>query len=676
MHELEKTLPQFTHINIDTTEHDLKTLLDHNLTQIDTLLSQTPPFTWNNLMRPLENQDDALNQFWSPINHMHAVVNSPALRDVYNACIPLLSDYATKIGHNKKLFEAIQSIKQSDEYPSLDIAQQKVIDNELRDFHLAGVTLNTDKKKQFADLSKALSQLTTKFEENVLDATQGWTLHITDEKELSGIPQDTIDGAKATAESHDKTGWVFTLEIPDYLAVITYADSASMREHMYHAYCTRASDQGPTKGQWDNTPVMQAIMAKRLELAKLLDFNNYAEKSLATKMVKRPQDVLDFLEKLVSASLPVAKTEHQALRDFAQELHGVSTLNAWDLSYYTEKLRQHRYAISQEDCRPYFPEDNVVQGLFTVAHKLYGVTIKPLPDANVWHKDARCYALLDDQNQVQSVFYFDLYARENKRGGAWMDDYRSRRVLDNGNVQIPVAYVTCNFNGPVGDKPALFRHDDVVTLFHEFGHALQHMLTKVDYLPVSGINGVPWDAVEIASQFFENWAWEKESIQALSGHYKTGDPLPDDLFDKMLQAKNFQAALHMIRQLEFALFDFKLHMQFNPEQDNQIQTVLDTVRNTVGVIPVPAFNRFQHGFSHIFAGGYAAGYYSYKWAEVMAADAFSLFKENGIFDPATSSKFKSALLETGGAREPLDLFVEFRGHEPDINALLKQDGII
>ena len=656
-------------------EAELTQILDDNRKAIAALLEQ-PQFTWKNFMQPLELIDDKLNQFWSPVEHLNAVINSEVLREAYNACLPKLSDYATELSHNQKYYNAVQSIADNSNFSNLDKAQQKVIKNELRDFKLAGIALPPEKKKEFAVLAKKLSQLCTKFEENVLDATQGWVKLVTDEKELSGIPEHAIQAAAAAAKAREKTGWLFTLEIPSYLAVATYADSSQLRKEMYHAFTTRASDEGPNAGQWDNTSIMNGILKTRFGIATLLDFSSYAERSLATKMVKETQDVLDFLQQLVDTSLVKAKDEFKLLKEFANEKFGLANLEAWDVAYISEKLRLARYAISQEDLRPYFPEYKVVEGLFAVVRQLFGITIKELPDADVWHKDVTCYAIYDNTSKLISYFYTDLYARENKRGGAWMDECRVRRHIGRDDIQLPVAFLTCNFNAPIGDNPALFTHDDVITLFHEFGHSLQHMLTKIGTANVSGINGIPWDAVEIASQFLEYWAWEKESLAMISEHYQTKDPIPDELFTKMQKAKNFQSALQMMRQLELSIFDFRLHMEFDASEEDQVQRILDEVRDTIRIVPTPPFNRFQHGFSHIFAGGYAAGYYSYKWAEVMASDAFSLFKEKGIFDKATSQKFLTTFLEMGGAEEPLDLFIQFRGRKPEIEALLKESGII
>lgn len=670
-----KTLPQFSAIQVDRIESDLEQLLSDCLQAIDSLLNATSDYTWENLMQPFEALDDRLTQFWSPISHLNSVMNNAALREAYEACLPKLSDYGTAVSHNHKLYEAIQAIKESQAFAALDLAQQKVIENNLRDFKLSGVSLDAKKKADYAAISKRLSALTNQFENHILDATKAWTKHITDDALLSGLPDIAKQQAAATAQAQGLEGWLVTLEMPSYFAVITYADDRALRQEIYEAYTTRASDQGPNAGTWDNGPVMQAILENRVALANLLDFKNYAEKSLATKMVKTPEAVLAFLNDLVQASLSAATAEFQRLQAFAKDTLSLETLEAWDVTYASEKLRENRYAISQEDLRPYFPESQVVSGLFEIVKKLFQVTITPIEGVDVWHPDVKVYAVYDAAGALRAAFYTDLYARPDKRGGAWMDDCRGRRRLPNGDVQIPVAYVTCNFNGPVGDTPALLKHDEVVTLFHEFGHALQHMLTTIDYAEVSGINGVPWDAVEVASQFLENWAWQATSIPYIAKHYKTGEALPGTLFDKMIRAKNFQSAMMMLRQLEFALFDFELHLLTRVSEVAEIQRILDNVRARVTVVPVPSFNRFQHSFSHIFAGGYAAGYYSYKWAEVMAADAFGLFLENGIFDAETSQKFLETFLESGGAIEPGELFKTFRGRAPEVQALLEQSGI-
>lgn len=671
-------LPQFSQIDINNIPAQLKARLDENRQAIAKLLAQSEPFTWDNLLRPLELLDVAVHTLFSPIGHLHSVVNSDPLRDIYQQCLPLLADYSTEISQNATLYQAIQSVADSAAYQTLDAAQQAVITHTLRDFILSGVHLPTDKKKQFAELSKALSELTTQFENNVLDATQGWFQHVTDTAELSGLPEHAIELAKDTAKRKDLTGYVFTLDIPSYLPVMMYAESSALREAMYQAYVTRASDQGPQAGQWDNSQVMADILSKRTERAKLLDFPHYAGHSLATKMAASTEEVLQFLMGLVNASLEKAKLEYQELSAFARETLGIASLQPWDVAYASEQLRRHRYDISPEVLRPYFPEDKVIQGLFAIVKKLFNVDIVEQSGVDTWHPDVRFFNIYRANGELQSGIYLDLYARDKKRGGAWMDDCLMRHRLANGDMQQPVAYVVCNFDRPVGDKPALWTHSDVVTLFHEVGHSLQHMLTTVDYSDVSGINGIPWDAVEIASQFLENWAWSRESIDLISGHYETGESLPEDLYNKMWAARNFQSALQMMRQLEFSLFDFNLHMTSTTDQSKrvgQIQAILDSVRAQVSVTPIAEYNRFQHSFSHVFAGGYAAGYYSYKWAEVIAADAFSAFEEQGIFDPETSQRFRECFLESGGVPDPMDVFIRFRGRKPSEAALLRQSGI-
>lgn len=668
------TLPEFSKIKLEDIEANLTALLAHSRNQVDALLQQTS-YSWTNLMQPLEDIEDTLDKWWSPISHMHAVVSSEKLRKVYHDCLPKLSEYYTELGHNTSLFNAIKSISQSDEFATLTQAQKKVIENQLRDFHLSGVDLSPEDKKQFAKLQERLTKLTTQFEENVLDSTQGWTYLVTDKENLKGLPEHAVAVATQTAKTKNVNGWIFSLEAPSYIPVMTYADSRKLRKEMYHAYVTRASDQGPNAGKWDNSETMQAILLARLELAKLLGFKNYAELSLATKMAKKTDQVLTFLNQLVDASLAKAKADFAELTEFAKQEYQVEKLEPWDIGYYSEKLRQKKYAISQEDLRPYFPEDAVLDGMFSAIKRLYGMQVKEIKNVDTWHKDVRFFEIHDEDAHLRGQFYIDLYARKNKRGGAWMDECRIRRRLPSGDIQTPVTYLTCNFNAPVGSDSALFTHDEVLTLFHEFGHGLQHMLTTVDYSDVSGINGVPWDAVELASQFNENWCWEKEALNVMSRHYKTHKPIPDELFKKMIAAKNFQAAMQMVRQLEFSLFDFRLHMEFDPKDKQQIQRILDEVRAQVAVVPIAPFNRFQNGFTHIFAGGYGAGYYSYKWAEVLASDAFSKFEETGIFNRQTGNEFLHIILETGGAEDPAVLFKKFRGREPSIDALLRHNGI-
>ena len=668
-------LPPFAHIRPEHVEPAIDTLLAENRETVRRLLAANSEYTWDNLVQPLEEMEDRLSRVWAPVSHMNSVVNSEALRQAYNACLPKLSEYSTELGQNAELHAAYKSLHDTGEYARLDTAQKKVIDDALRDFHLSGVDLPAEQQARFKEIRQRLSKLTTRFEENVLDATQAWTRHVTDEARLSGLPDSARAMARQAAEQKGLDGWLFTLDFPSYYAVVSYADDRELRREMHEAYVTRASDQGPNAGKWDNSEVMAEILALRHELANLLGYRTYAERSLATKMADSPERVLGFLHDLARRSRPQAQKELEELRAFARDRYGLADLQPWDIAYYSEKLREHTYAISQEELKPYFPETRVIPGMFRVVERLYGITIHEVEGVEFWHPDVRFYEIRDENGELRGQFYLDLYARENKRGGAWMDDCRGRFRHADGTLQTPVAFLTCNLTPPVGDQPALFTHDEVITLFHEFGHGLHHMLTRIDYIDVSGINGVPWDAVELPSQFMENWCWEKAALDLIAGHYRTGEPLPDDLYRRMYAAKNFQAGMMMVRQLEFALFDFRLHHEYDPHKGARIQEILDEVRAEVAVVEPAPFNRFQHSFTHIFAGGYAAGYYSYKWAEVLSADAFSLFEERGIFDPETGRRFRDAILEQGGSRDPMDLFVEFRGREPRIDALLRHSGI-
>ena len=667
-------LPPFTAILPQHIEPAIDQILADNRTAIAHLLDAGQGYTWANLVDPLEELSDRLRRAWSPVGHLNAVVNSPELRAAYNACLPKLSDYATELGQNERLYQAYQTIRDGGEWPRLDTAQKKIVDNALRDFRLSGVALPPAEKTRFKEIMQELSNLNAKFEENLLDATNAWHKQITDVNELAGLPPTALGLMAQTAKQRELDGWVVTLEFPSYIPVITYADNRDLRREMYEAYVTRASDAGPHAGQWDNTPVMERILALRHEAARLLGFNNYAEYSIAPKMANSTEQVLTFLTDLAQRSLVMARNELAEVRAFAREQHDISDLEAWDVTYYSEKLRQHRFAISKEDLKPYFPEARVVAGMFQAVRRLYGLDIREVKGVDLWHPSVRFFEIIDERDEMRGQFYLDLYARPNKRGGAWMDECITRKRGAAG-VQIPVAYLTCNFSPPLGNDPALFTHEEVLTLFHEFGHGLHHMLTKVDYPSVAGIAGVPWDAVELPSQFMENWCWHREALDLIAGHYQTGAPLPEDLFQKMLAAKNFQSGMQMVRQLEFSLFDFRLHLEYDPDKGPRVYEVLDEVREQVAVMKPPSFNRFPHSFSHIFAGGYAAGYYSYKWAEVLSSDAFAAFEENGIFDRDTGLRFLSTVLEQGGSREPMELFVEFRGREPTIDALLRHSGI-
>ncbi|QGZ75054.1 oligopeptidase A [Aeromonas hydrophila] len=669
------SLPPFSQIQPDQVQPAVTQAIADCKQKISDVLAQRDPHTWDSLIAPLEEVNDRLARIWSPVSHLNSVLNSEALRAAHDACLPLLSEFQTYVGQHEGLYQAYRELAESDDFPLLSGAQRKEIQNTLRDFRLSGIGLPAEAQQRYGEIQARLSELASRFSNNVLDATQGWSKLVTDEAELAGLPQSAQAAARQLAELKGKEGWLFTLDIPSYLPVMMYADNRALRAELYEAFTTRASDQGPNAGKWDNSAIMTELLALRRELAQLLGFANYAELSLATKMADKPEQVVNFLTDLAAKSLPQGKAELDEIRAFAAEQHGQGELAAWDLAYYAEKLKQHKFSISDEQLRPYFPASKVVKGLFEVVKRVFGMKVRERLGIDTWHPDVRFYDIFDAEDELRGSFYLDLYAREHKQGGAWMDVCLGRRYRQDGSLQKPVAYLTCNFNGPVDGKPALFTHNEVVTLFHEFGHGIHHMLTRIDVAGVAGINGVAWDAVELPSQFLENWCWESEALAFISGHHETGEPLPADLLEKMLTARNFQAAMQMLRQLEFALFDFRLHQEFDPASADQIPALLDEVRSQVAVMTPPAFNRFQHSFSHIFAGGYAAGYYSYKWAEVLSADAFSRFEEEGIFNPATGQSFLKNILEKGGSKEPMELFRAFRGREPQVDALLRHSGI-
>lgn len=669
-------LPAFHKIDPATIEAELDQLLAENCNQIAALLSNLSSYSWDELMLPLAVISDRLDKFWSPISHLHGVKQTPELRETYNNCLPKLITYTTAISQNEKLYQAIKKLAESPTYAQLEPAQKKLIQNELRDFHLAGVGLTANVKERYAEIQNRLAKLTTEFEENVLDATESWTYHVTDHNELKNIPKHTLIAAQEAAQAKNLTGWLLTLEYPCYHSVLSYAANRSLREKMYHAYVTRASDQSPTDDKFDNGPIMAEILQLRHELSTLLAFNNFAERSLATKMMQQPQQVLDFLQQLVNYARPKAQQELEELTEFALKQDGITTLQAWDIAYYSERLQHQNYGIDDEVLRPYFPIEQVLTGLFALTERLYSMRITEIKNIDTWHPDVRFFEIRDHQQQLRGQFYLDLYARHQKREGAWMDECLTRWRLPNNTIQTPVVYLICNLTPPNQDKPALLTHNEVLTIFHEFGHGLHHMLTTVDYFGISGINGVAWDAVELPSQFMECFAWEKPVLDMISQHYKTGEALPEKLLQSLRAAKNFHAGLHLVRQLEFALFDFKLHLNNNQNiTPAQIQKILEEIRATTTVISAPTFNRFQNSFGHIFSGGYAAGYYSYLWAEMLSSDAFAKFLENGIFDYETGEAFLHNILEQGGSKEALDLFIQFRGRAPKIDALLKQYGI-
>ncbi|MAL96046.1 MAG: oligopeptidase A [Haliea sp.] len=665
-------LPPFSHIRPEHVEPAIRELIARNKAAIEDLLAQPGTPDWDSLPQRIEDLDDDLARAWSPVSHLNGVLNSEALRQAYSACLPLLSEYNTWVGQHRGLYEAYQAIADSPAFAGLEQAQQQALSNALRDFRLAGVALPAAEQRRYAELQQELSELSSRFTDNVLDATNAWTRKASAE-ELAGLPESALAVARQAAQQRGEEGYLLTLDFPCLFPVLTYCENRALREEIYTANVTRASETGPHAGQWDNGPLIEDILTRRKELASLLGYPDYAALSLATKMADSTEQVVSFLEELAERSLPQARREWQELAAYAREQHGVEALQPWDVGYYSEKLRQHTFDVSQKEIRPYLPMPRVLDGLFTVVERLYGVEVVELEDFDRYHPDVRLFEVREAGTPI-ARFYLDLYARSHKRGGAWMDDCRIRRRLADGSLQLPVAYLVCNFTPPVDGQPSLLTENEMTTLFHEFGHGLHHMLTQQQVAAVSGINGVAWDAVELPSQFLENWCYEREALAFISGHVDSGEPLPDALLEKMLAARHFQAGMQMVRQLEFALFDFRLHRDWG--QDGvSVQGVLDAVREQVTVVPVVPFNRFQHSFSHIFGGGYAAGYYSYKWAEVLSADAFSRFEEEGIFNPRTGAEFRRHILEAGGSRQAMDLFVAFRGREPEIDALLRHTGI-
>ena len=633
------------------------------------------PAEWDAFVAPLDDANEKLGRAWGQVSHLHSVMDSPELREVYNACLPKITIFYAEMGQNEALFAKYKALKARPDYAALSDPRKKIVDNELRDFRLGGAELPDDKKARFMQVQEELAQLSAKFEENLLDATNDFALFIDEATQLAGIPADALEAMKAAAEADGKPGWKITLHMPSYLPVMQYADNRELREQLYRAYVTRASELG--KPDFDNTALISGILKLRREAAVLLGFNSYAEVSLAAKMADTPAEVLKFLDELGVRARPYAEKDFLELQAFARDL-GIGDLQSWDTTYASEKLRVTRYSFSDQEVKAYFPEPRVLTGLFKLVETLYGLHIRE-DKAPVWHPDVKFYTLTDHAGQRVGQFYLDLYARASKRGGAWMDDVITRRKTADG-IQTPVAYLNCNFSGPVGGKPALFTHDEVITLFHETGHGLHHLLTQIEELGVSGINGVEWDAVELPSQFMENFCWEWDVLKHMTAHIDTGEPLPRALFDKMLAAKNFQSGLQTLRQIEFASFDMHLHDDFDPSGDRTALDLINDIRQQVAVLIPPAYNRFPNNFSHIFAGGYAAGYYSYKWAEVLSADAYALFEDEaegygGVLNPEVGHRFWSEILAQGGARPALESFKAFRGREPTIDALLRHNGM-
>ncbi|MFL6573042.1 MAG: M3 family metallopeptidase [Burkholderiales bacterium] len=676
-------LPRFDQIKPEHVAPAVEQLLAAARAAVEAAIAARP--TWDEFVAPLEDANERLGRAWGQVAHLHAVMDSPALREAYNAALPKVSQYWTELGQNLQLFQKYKELAGCAGFAALSPARKKIVDNALRDFRLGGAELPLEKKQRYADIQEELAKLSAKFSENVLDATNAFSLIVENQERLKGIPADVLQAAQEAAAQDEKQAdgrlrWKFTLHMPSYLPVLQYADDRTLRETLYRESATRASEFG--KAEWDNTALIARIVELRRALAALLGYASYAEVSLEPKMAQSPAQVLGFLDDLAAHARPFAEKDVAQLRAFSGSDLGIEDLQAWDVPYASEKLRAKRYAFSDQEVKQYFPEDAVLQGLFRVAQALYQITIVPAK-APLWHQDVRFFEIRDASGAASQPvighFYMDLYARDTKRGGAWMDDAITRR-RKGAEIQTPVAHLNCNFSRPLGSptggKPALFTHDEVLTLFHEFGHGLHHLLTRVEDLGVSGINGVEWDAVELPSQFMENFCWEWDVLREMTRHVDTGQPLPRQLFEKMLAAKNFQSGLAMLRQIEFAVFDMRLHSEFDPASGRTAQRLLEEVRDRMAVLKPPAYNRFPNSFSHIFAGGYAAGYYSYKWAEVLSADAYSFFEENGILDVRAGQRFRDEILAVGGSRPAAESFRAFRGREPRVDALLRHNGMI
>jgi oligopeptidase A len=669
-------LPKFNEVKAEHVSPAVDHLLAEARKTVETLATDSGAVTWNNFASKLEDMEERLSRAWSQVGHINAVVNSPELREAYNENLSKLTDFYADLGQDERLYAKFRALRNSSEFDTLTVSQKKIVENELRDFRLGGAELPPAQKARFKEIQEELSRLSSKFEENVLDATNDYALYVHDAETLQGIPEDVLQAALDAAKAEDKTGWKFTLHFPSYLPVLQYAHNRELRETLYRAYATRASEFGKPdesgKPKWDNTPIIAQILKLRHEAAQLLGFDNYAELSIATKMADSAQHVKVFLQDLAAKAKPFALKDKIELDEYAAKL-GITDMQAWDVSYVSEKLREDKYAFSDLEVKQYFPEHKVLAGLFKVVETIFGIHVSR-SEAPLWHETASFYDIKDHQDELIGQFYLDLYARNNKRGGAWMDEAITRRKSAGGLTK-PVAYLTCNFSAPVGDKPALFTHDEVLTMFHEFGHGLHHMLTEIDDYGVSGIKGVEWDAVELPSQFMENFCWEWEVLRNMTAHVDTGEQLPRALFDKMVAAKNFQAGMQTVRQIEFSLFDIRLHSEFDPYGVITALDLIESVRDEVAVVRPPKWNRFPHNFTHVFSGGYAAGYYSYKWAEVLSADVYSMFEEDGVLSRETGQRYWQEILAKGGSRSAMESFAAFRGREPSIDALLRHNGM-
>ena len=664
-------LPRFAAIQPEHVTPAVDQLLQENRALIERVATASAEPSWDNFVAPLDDANERLSRAWGQVAHLNAVMNSPALRETYNANLPRISQYYAELSQDERLYAKFKALRAAPEFGGLGRAQRKIVENELRDFRLGGAELGPEQKAEFKQVREQLDKLASRFSDNLLDATNAFAHYVTDPAELTGIPEDVLEAAREAAKQDGKDGWKFTLQMPSYLPLMQYADNRALRELMYRAYVTRAAEFG--NPEWNNTPIIEQILRLRRRLAQLLGYESFAQVSLEPKMAESPAQVLSFLTDLATRVKPFALRDYDELAAFARERLGLAALQAWDIGWASEKLRVERYAFSEQEVKQFFPEPKVLPGVFRLVETLYGLRITP-GQASAWHPDVRFFDIHDASGELIGQFYADLFARPSKRGGAWMDDAITRKRTRDG-IQIPVAYLNCNFSAPVGGRPALFTHDEVITLFHELGHGLHHLLTRVEQRGVSGINGVEWDAVELPSQFMENFCWEWDVVSGMSSHVDSGAALPRELFDKMLAAKNFQSGLHAVRQLEFALFDMHLHYDFDPDGALTPLQLLERVRKEVAVVLPPDYNRFPNNFSHIFAGGYAAGYYSYKWAEVLSADAYSLFEEMGVLSSEAGERFRREILGVGGSRPALESFIAFRGREPTIDALLRHSGM-
>ncbi|MEI7293625.1 M3 family metallopeptidase [Paraburkholderia tropica] len=677
-------LPRFGEIRPEHVTPALDVLLANANAAVERAAQPMTPAQWSDVVEPVERVTEPLSRAWGVIGHLNAVADTPELRAVYGENLPRVTEFWSSVGQNLALYEKYKAITNHNSFQLLTSERKKILDNALRDFRLSGAELPEEQKPRFAELQERQAALSKAFSDHVLDATNAYAFYAKDEEELAGLPEDVIAAAREAAERDNQEGWKFTLHFPSYFPVLQYSENRAMRETMYRAYVTRASELGPVYGggkpEWDNTAIVDEQLKLRAEEAKMLGYNNFAEVSLTPKMAESPAQVMSFLEDLATRARPHAEKDWEELREFAASEFGLTQLEPWDMAFAAERLRQKRYSFSENEVKQYFPEDFVLKGLFKVTETLFGVRIRD-DSAPVWNNDVRFFRVENTDGSLVAQFYLDLYAREGKRGGAWMDDARSRRKLEANGVQTPVAYLTCNFSAPVGGRPACFTHDEVITLFHEFGHGLHHMLTRVDELSVSGINGVEWDAVELPSQFMENFCWEWDVLTEMTSHVETAKPLPRELFDKMLAAKNFQSGLGTLRQIVFSMFDMALHVDFDASKGKTVNELAREINERYHVIPQAPFSRWPNTFSHIFAGGYAAGYYSYKWAEVLSADAYAAFEEaaqatkSSVLDAATGTRYRKEILEVGGSRPAMESFKAFRGREPSIDALLRHNGM-